>query len=97
MDNIDNITVTAEDVIVVTAEENEVIAITSVDDEPIISIIDIENEYIVIDASYTEEESVNITDVFVIEPTRKQVITAVDEYLATIPFLNYAIISKVEW
>lgn len=88
MDNIDNITVTVEDVIVVTAEENEVIAITSVDDEPIISIID---------ASYTEEESVNITDVFVIEPTRKQVITAVDEYLATIPFLNYAIISKVEW
>ena len=56
MDNIDNITVTVEDVI----------AITSVDDEPIISIIDIENEYIVIDASYTEEESVNITDVFVI-------------------------------
>ena len=87
MDNIDNITVTVEDVI----------AITSVDDKPIISIIDIENEYIVIDASYTEEESVNITDVFVIEPTRKQVITAVDEYLATIPFLNYAIISKVEW
>ena len=97
MDNIDNITVTVEDVIVVTAEENEGIAITSVDDEPIISIIDIENEYIVIDASYTEEESVNITDVFVIEPTSKQVITAVDEYLATIPFLNYAIISKVEW
>ena len=97
MDNIDNITVTVEDVIVVTAEENEGIAITSVDDEPIISIIDTENEYIVIDASYTEEESVNITDVFVIEPTSKQVITAVDEYLATIPFLNYAIISKVEW
>ena len=97
MDNIDNITVTVEDVIVVTAEENELIAITSADDEPIVSIIDIENEYIVIDAIYTEEESVNITDVFVIEPTREQLITVVDEYLATLPFLNYAILTKADW
>jgi len=97
VDNIDDITATVEEVIVVTAEENELIAITSADDEPIVSIIDIENEYIVIDASYTEEESVNITDVFVIEPTREQVITVVDEYLATLPFLNYAILTKADW